>query len=285
MPPIISLALGNSGIWASGPEGLFLLANETIRTILQPHEQLYCSHSVGNSVLVGGLPHGIAISPDNGTNWHTAAIDLIKEPILTITAHPHVTENGVMLAGTAGAGILRTEDRGWNWSTCNFGLANFNILSFGWSPPASINVWPRWDVVFAATEDGMYRSPNAGLGWRRCSGADGIFQTVLVSPDFYRDGMVLAGSDGGGLWISVDGGRQFEQVPHAPQQVNALAKTSHAWILSDDEGLYSSTNAVDWTPIPETHPALILLDTPNGIWAGTEDGVDFVPLAKLQLTS
>lgn len=282
MPPIISLALADSGVWASGSEGLFLVTDGSIETVLQPQEQLYCSYSVGKSVLVGGLPHGIALSPDNGANWHTAAIDAVKEPVLSITGHPHFVENGVMLAGTAGAGILRTTDRGWNWMTCNFGLANFNILSFGWAPPAPTTVWPRWDVVFAASEDGLYRSPNGGLGWRRCSDAEGVFQTVVVSPDFHRDGLVLAGSDGDGLWLSTDGGRCFERVAHAPQQVNALAHTALGWILSDARGLYRSINAVEWTPIPETQPALILLDTPQGIWVGTEEGVYRVSLEELQ---
>ncbi len=282
MPPIISLALTDCGLWASGPEGLLLIADETVQTVLQPQEQLYCSHSVGKSVFVGGLPHGIALSPDNGVNWHTAEIDAVKEPILSIAAHPQFIENGVMLAGTAGAGILRTDNRGWNWNTCNFGLENFNVLNFAWSPPMATYAWPRWDVVFAATEDGLYRSPNGGLGWQRCKGVEGIFQTVLVSPDFHRDGLVLAGSDGDGLWISTDGGRQFEQVPHTPQHVNALAKTSLGWLLSDDEGLYRSLDGVDWNLIPDTFPALILLDTPVGIWEGTEEGVNYLSITDLE---
>lgn len=276
MPPIMSLALTDSGLWASGPEGLFRVENGDFQTVLQPQEQLYCSHTIDKSVLVGGLPHGIALSPDNGANWHTAAIDSVQEPVLCITAHPQFLENGVLLAGTAGAGILRTDDRGWDWHTCNFGLGNFNILNFAWASAAPRGAWPHWDVVFAATEDGLYRSPNGGLGWQRCTGAEGIFQTIVVSPDFHHDRLVLAGTDGSGLWRSSDGGRHFEPVANAPQQVNALATTPLGWLLSDDEGVQRSLDGLHWRPIPDTQPALIFLTTSDGIWSGTADGITFL---------
>lgn len=272
----MSLALTESGLWASGPEGLFLVENGVSQVILQPQEQLYCSHAIGNSVLVGGLPHGIGLSINNGMNWHAVSVDQIQEPVQCIAHDPHFIENGVMLAGTAGAGILRTDDRGWNWVTCNFGLENFNILNFFWSPPASVDVWPQWDVVFAATEDGLYRSPNGGLGWRRCLGTAGIFQTVVASQDFHQDNLVLAGTDGNGLWRSTDGGRHFEAVINSPRQVNALAKTSVDWLLSDETGIYRSANGLDWTQIPNANPALILLNDGDRVWAGTKEGVEFL---------
>lgn len=273
MPTILSLTPAESGLWASGPDGLFLIEEKGIRPVLQPQQQLYCSHACGKLVLVGGLPHGIAISPDDGANWHAAAIDAVKEPVVSLLAHPQFIENGVLLAGTAGAGVLRSEDRGWNWMTCNFGLANFTVLHFAWAPPIPVGRWPAWDVVFAATEEGVYRSPNGGLAWRRCSGAAGVFQTLLVSPSFHQDGVVFAGSDGSGLWLSHDGGRHFERVHSAPAQVNALAWLPDGWLLSDSEKLYHSSDGLNWTALTGSEPALTLLHTPGGIWLGGENGV------------
>src|SRR5260221_5003299 len=106
MPAILSLSRTQAGIWASGPEGLVRCRDGMTEPILQPQEQLYCSASADELILVGGLPHGIAFSADGGTQWQSAYVDAVAEAVLCIAPDPCYLESGVMLAGTAGGGIL-----------------------------------------------------------------------------------------------------------------------------------------------------------------------------------
>ena len=283
MPIILSLAKNNqaSELWAAGPEGLFSVNpagnGDKLSQVAQPQQELYCCGAADDRVLVGGLPHGVAFSLDHGANWQASWMDGVNSPVLCMAADPRVLETGVMLAGAAGGGILRSRDRGASWWVCNYGLQDYSVLTIAWAPVAPADAWPRREIVFAGTEEGIYRSPNGGLGWRRCEGADGIFQVLAVAPDFYKSGLVLAGTEENGLWSSLDGGYTFAAVPGAPKRVDALTATPNGWLLSDESGLWSSTDAETWRKVPDTQATLILHATSEGIWGGGEYGVDILP--------
>ena len=175
MPIILSLCKpfdseekSATDLWAAGPEGLFAVNDPSngngLTTVPQPQQELYCCGVADDRVLVGGLPHGVAFSRDAGTNWQASWVDGVDAPVLCIAPDPNVAESGVMLAGSAGGGILRTRNRGEHWWVCNFGLQDYTILALAWAPVAPDDIWPRREIVFAGTEEGIYRSPNAGLG-------------------------------------------------------------------------------------------------------------------------
>ena len=233
MPIILSLSSSDHELWASGPEGLFAQRDGVLQPVPQPQAQLTCCVLADDCLLVGGAPHGVAFSPDHGQTWQAGWMDGVTDRVICLAADPRVAETGVVLAGSEDGGILRTANRGAQWAVCNFGLHNFNVLCLAWAPVAPAQMWPRWEVVFAGAEDGLYRSPNGGRGWRRCAGIDGVVLTVAVAPDYYRSGLVLAGTEDAGLWRSTDGGHRFDPVRHAPQAINALAVGARSWLLSD----------------------------------------------------
>jgi hypothetical protein len=150
------------------------------------------------------------------------------------------------------------------------------------------SVWPRWQVVFAGTEEGIYRSPNAGLGWKRSESADAAYQTIAVSRDMHCSGQVLAGTETNGLWRSTDGGRSFEAVDEAPDQVNALVALSNGdegaanWLLSDDTQLWSSSDGKSWSPVAGSSPALCMLEVQGSVYVGGEDGVVVLDRTSLE---
>jgi hypothetical protein len=218
----------------------------------------------------------LAYNLDEGQNWQAAWLDGVAAPLLCLAAHPNFEQMGVILAGSEGAGLLRTTDRGRRWTVCNFGLQDYTVLALAWAPLPPATAWPQWEVVWAASENGLYRSPNGGLGWRRCAGAEGAYQTLAVSPNFHNDGLVLAGSAETGLWCSTDGGRCFESVTAAPPCINALAAIPTGWLLSDDNRLWQSGDGQNWLSLPDSKPALALLATAQGVWAGGEEGVTFI---------
>jgi hypothetical protein len=179
----------------------------------------------------------------------------------------------VILAGTDGGGILRTINRGHHWYTRNFGLRSFNVLAVAWAPPAPPDVWPQWLMAYACTEEGIYHSPNGGRGWKRSESPEAVYQCVAVSPHFHQDRVVLAGTEGSGLWRSTDGGHTFARVDAAPDQVNALVATPTGWVLSDAEQVWQSQDGTNWTPV-HSQGALALLSHGQEVWMGTDEGVE-----------
>jgi len=278
MPIILSFAKIEEQLWAAGPEGLFQVKGQELEAVPQPEVELACCGADGERILVGGLPHGTAFSLDQGGNWQASWMDGIDGPVLCIAADPRVAESGVLLAGSAGGGLLRSHNRGHSWTVCNFGLQDFTVLTIAWAPVTPVGHWPRWEVVFAGTEDGIYRSPNAGRGWKRSDGLDGVVQIIAVAPDFHTSGVVLAGTEEQGLWRSDDGGRVFLHVANGPSRVDALAHTNHGWLLSDEAQLWQSEDGLNWQPVPDSKPALTLFHTAQGVWVGGEQGIELLQL-------
>ncbi len=278
MPIILSFAQVRDQLWAAGPEGLFVMTDNELTAVPQPEVELACCGTDGERILVGGLPHGTAFSLDAGGNWQASWMDGVEGPVLSIAADPHVAESGVLLAGSAGGGLLRSHNHGHSWTVCNFGLQDYTVLTVAWAPIAPATEWPRWEVVFAGTEEGIYRSPNGGRGWKRSCGVDGVVQIIAVAADFHSSGVVLAGTEEIGLWRSDDSGRSFMPVTNGPSRVDALTSTANGWLLSDEAQLWQSTDGKKWDPIPNSKPALTLFRTDQGIWSGGEHGAELIDL-------
>jgi hypothetical protein len=52
-------------------------------------------------------------------------------------------------------------------------------------------------------------------------------------------------------------------------------------VLSDENSLWRSQDGAQWTQVPKTKPALVLLNADQGVWCGGEEGVELLPLAKI----
>lgn len=283
MAIILSISEANESGWAAGPNGLFKLASGQLTPLAQPMERLASVLALSQRLLVGGAPHGVAYTPDQGQSWQAAWMSGCQSPVLVLAADPDVDHTGVLLAGTEGEGILRSTDRGGYWFPCNYGLRNYMVLSISWAPSAPAKQWPRREVVFATTEEGVYRSPNGGRAWKRAECPDTVYQIVAASPRYHRDGLVLAGAEEDGLWRSTDGGRSFAQVASAPAQVNALCAWDGGWLLSDIERLWFSSDGELWQPLEESEPALVLRKGQDRILTGSETGVAVLDAQTLRL--
>lgn len=291
MSIILSLSEYDGSVWAAGPYGLFTLGEDELTPAPQPMERLTAACALDDRIFTGGAPFGIAYLLDSAEQWQAAWREGAEAAVLTFSAAPDYDDSGVILAGSEGDGVMRSRDRGIRWMPTNFGLQNLTILTLSWAPPMDENAWPRWQIVFAGTEEGIYRSPNAGLGWKRSLSADAAYQTIAVAPDVHCSGQVLAGTETNGLWQSTDGGRTFSAVAGAPEQVNALVAVTSAsagdaqvnWLLSDDTQLWRSTDGVAWSPVGASQPALCMLEVGGRIYAGGEDGVAVLDPAGLQV--
>ncbi len=271
MPVILALTQAHDAIWALGPEGLFTVDHGNLTAVPQPDAQPACCYHDGERLFVGGATYGLAYTtPDGG--WQASWLDGVTAPVVCLAADPAHQHNGVLLAGTAGGGVLRSVNHGRHWSVCNFGLFDFEVLSLAWAPVQPAGAWPPVQVVFAGALGGVYRSPNGGRGWKQVATMPAPVLTLAVAPDFHAGGAVLAGTEGGGLWRSDDGGYTFTAVAGAPQVVNALLSLPDGWLLSDAERIWRSTDGLMWNAT-DYPPALTFLATPQGVLAGGMDGV------------
>lgn len=285
MTIILSISAQGAQRWAAGPYGLFALQEDALVPTSQPMERLVVCSAISDRLLVGGEPHGIAYLYRSGQEWQASWMGGATEAALCLAPHPDVFHTAVLLAGTEGGGILRSTDRGHRWAPCNYGLRNYTVLSLAWAPLDPAARWPGREHVFAGTEEGIYRSPSGGRGWKRSDSPDAAYQSIAISPTFHNDGLVLAGTEEQGLWRSADSGLTFTLVSGAPERINSLAALDGGWLLSDEEQLWRSTDGLSWQPVAGSEPALVLTPTAEGILAGTENGVQLLDGASLAVVA
>lgn len=287
--PILSLSADGERLWAAGPGGLAVANGDgTEQIVPQPLRNLACCLALGDRVLVGGTPHGVAFNrrshdlamgvADAAQHWQASFMDLVNAPVLCMAASPAGNPGGdTLLVGTEGGGVLRSGNGGEHWQSSNFGLQTLVVLALSWAAPASADAWPRWSTVFACTEEGVYRSPNAGRGWKRADCPGAFYQAVAPALDFPQSKLVLAGTEDAGLFRSNDGGRSFQPVADTPQQVNSIVAMPETlgggWLLSSADSLWRSADGEAWQSIPDSHGALILQIHGDQVWAGTDQGL------------
>lgn len=278
MPVILSLTEHHDEIWALGPEGLFLYQDGGAQdfssplAVPQPDHHPSCCYHDGERLLVGGATHGVAYTTEDG-GWRASWVDGVAAPVVCLAPHPNYEHIGVLLAGSSGGGILRSTNRGRDFFVCNFGLMDFDVLTLAWAPLQPAGDWPPLEVVFAGASNGVYRSPNAGRGWKQIAVLPAPVLSLAVAPTFHHGGPVLVGTEGAGLWRSDDGGYTFCPVPDAPEVINAMLALPDGWLLSDAERIWRSQDGNRWTPL-NLPPALTFLRTRQGIvLAGGVEGV------------
>ena len=176
--------------------------------------------NTGSGLVVGTQSGVLCASPD-GMAWHTAQ---------TLPDGGHVyalTLAGDRLLAATSHGIMTSSD-GTVWQASSTGITNLTLTDLAVSP-----VQP--DTLFAATDDGIYRSLDAGESWFRSSASHSVL-SVLVLP---RGGTVLGGTDDGRVLRSVDGGQTWRA---ATRGVPGMKVTSLISIPGQPETVCAGTD-------------------------------------------
>ncbi len=281
-------------LWLCAPNGLFY---EQDGLFARPASGLQNASAViclNKTVLAAGSPYQIVLSSDDGNTWFTSRCEQVSAPVTCFAASPNFSRDALLLAGSDGDGVLRSTDGGSSWQLSNFGLLSFNILALAcapdWEPvTAPHDIDYRYEFVFAATEAGVYQSPNGGRAWRFAG--DGLpaapILSLAVSPDFKRipalsasqpsfSGTVFAGTDGAGLYCSRDGGQSWQALPNFPAQeiVNALCFTAQGILAAaTGEGILASSDVGEsWKPLLESADSVLcLLERDGKLLAGSAE--------------
>jgi photosystem II stability/assembly factor-like uncharacterized protein len=284
-------------LWLCTNQGLYQAQESSVEQHLQgaPCQSVI---ALGKTILASGHPNQVIYSPDNGKTWFPSRIELPGAPVTCFAASPNFARDATLLAGSDGDGILRSTNGGNAWQPSNFGLRSRNILAFAWAQSSQPETedWSasrHIQIVFAASEDGVYRSPNAGRAWQSCS--QGLPQNAVlslaVSPDFgkimtsrtqseYR-GALFAGTDGSGLYASLNGGENWQRIDQIAENaiINDLRFDSSGHLLAAIAGqgiLASPDLGQTWQPVMESEEIILCLEeqdsqllagsAENGLW-------------------
>jgi len=189
------------------------------------------------ALLYAGHGDGISISRDRGESWQPYKSGLIATNVTALWRHPSNT--AVIIAGTRGGGLYRTEDSGSNWSQIN---------------QISSSVQPDFirDILCIAANP---QNPD-----HLFAGTDGYF--------------LLTSRDGGDSWRSLFQGA-FQSVydvsisPHTPQTVFCAGPFMGAFRSDDGGSSWNALPALEWNSPLQIRQAP---DNPNRIYIGTLDG-------------
>ena len=279
---IIDLSADSKGrIWAATSAGLFRQDGDSwypFRGNL-PFPQASTLLQARKLFFIGGAAGGIAYSLDAGDSWHRSWLDQVDSPIACMIASPSYSKDYVLLAGTQGQGILRSTDGGRHWQLENFGLQGFSV--FGLAAVAVERSFRELDYtrdyVYAATDDGVYFSPNGGRAWKPAGEetAGKVFLSVAVSENFNADQTVYAGCETGQVYRSRDGGVSWQRLDlgnSSPGAINSILclKSGEILIGTSEGGILASKDGGDhWSPTLTDETLVISLkQIGDSIYAG-----------------
>lgn len=184
------------------------------------------------TIWVGSSFNYLLKSVDGGGNfskiYHQVAVNAV--------AIDPTTSNNIFFA-TNQEGLLRSTDGGTTFNSITAGLAltsassvNINAISVDRRNPSR---------VLLGTDTGVYVSSNSGFSFQTPTGI-GIRKILSVLYDPTSDNIALAGTAGGGVYQSIDGGQSWASVGPSNLDVRALAMSS------DELTTYASVyNGVD----------------------------------------
>jgi len=209
-------------------------------------------------------------SDDDGATWRGIFTGMIEDTEV-FSLNPVHWSPGEIWASTCGW-VYQTRDGGEHWTRFQKGLDErrtpaFRVLADG--------------RLMAGTVAGVYVSRDQGQSWSRKTPADLSILAVAQSPA--RPQRILLGTEGGGVWLSEDGGESFKPSSRGLLNVRVmalvkngpeiLAGVNHAGPAS---GVYSSFDrATSFSFAPTALPTLLDLaaGASGRIYAGTERGL------------
>ncbi|HEX9669353.1 MAG TPA: hypothetical protein VGC93_07690, partial [Thermoanaerobaculia bacterium] len=200
---------------------------------------------------------------------------------------------GLVYAALGGGDVYRSPDAGRTWILAGQVLA---------TRIHDLAVHPRVPtIVYAATQDGLFRTTDAGASWVRVGGDPGRQVVVAVAIDPRSPRIVYAARFAGALSRSEDGGATWTGSDDGPRGVWSIAidptRSRTVYVTAEGGPFKSTDRGATWAPIrgglPPGLPAgTIFLDPrrpttlflaissyQGGLFRSTDGGVTWRPSA------
>jgi photosystem II stability/assembly factor-like uncharacterized protein len=162
-------------------------------------------------VMYAGTTGGVYKTTDGTANWTLVNNGLIpKEKLdaaMALGVNTLVTDParpGTVYAGTT-KGLFKTSDAGASWQRTEKGLAD-NYISVLLIDPSSHM------VLYAGTRKGVHKTTD-GASWAQCNNGLTTLNIRAMALSPLDPQTVFAGTNGSGLFRSMDGGLNWKPIP------------------------------------------------------------------------
>lgn len=149
--------------------------------------------------VIAGTANGVFLTEDGGRTWRRTGAEGIQ--VRRVAQSPH--RPAEWLAGTQGAGLLRSVDGGLTWESAGDVAVNRNLYDIAYDPAnASRIALAGWGTGVLVSEDAGRTWERRGMGLPRWD-----IWSVAFDPD--RPGRLYAGVHEEALFVSEDAGKSW----------------------------------------------------------------------------
>ncbi len=272
---VFNIANDTTGrVWLGTGAGVFYQDdNQWIPVSTQPLSQISALNCIGSMVLVGGGQGELVTSNDGGQTWFQGQIGRSNyerpfngEPITWFTPSPNFEEDSTIFAGTNGAGVLKSTDKGRTWYLSNLRLRDLSVIALATTPS-----WRHRKIIFAATAKGLHRSFDAGRSWERWDlGIDDLaILSIALSPNFEKDGTMFVGTEEHGIFKSLNRGKNWQAY-------------SEGITHSDETGNYPPINGIWLHPEYAKNEVCLAATGEGDIFRSSDRGLSWQSVASDQ---
>jgi photosystem II stability/assembly factor-like uncharacterized protein len=164
-----------------------------------------------------------------------------EELVYALASSPNFANDQVIFAARP-SGLYRSDDGGATWRSTYDSLNVSEPL-----PTTTVALSPDFvtdQTVFAGSSGGILRSANGGQTWQvvMLPSPPPVVSTIVVSPNFTRDGILLLGTMEDGIFRSADRGSQWAVWNFGLLDLNILALAISP-NFAEDETLYAGTDS------------------------------------------
>lgn len=250
---------GNAGIvYKSSDGGLTWSTTTTINGFIQDIE----IDSTNHNIVYVASDDAVSKSVDGGLSWSKVSSGFPQYGDTVQSIAISTTNNQVVYAGLSangGGGVYKSTNGGNSWTTSSTGIYSpLQYAGGGTSTVYSIAIDPSNNsTVYAATDNGVFKSTDAGATW--VGGASGIsiqdlsINSITIDPinsqTVYIMSMSRSASNFGAIYKSTNGGSSWVPItgviPRASSYRNIVIDNTNNQVLYALVGgsVYKSTNA------------------------------------------
>jgi photosystem II stability/assembly factor-like uncharacterized protein len=189
---------------------------------------------------------GIHKSTNRGNSWEVLNTGLEDKRVHTLVMAPDDSQK--LYAGTNSSGVYVTDDGGSTWSSSNNGFPSFSFQAKTFSHP--FNYMPEDEIVDQTMLEEFLPPPDQA----KALSFGGTDLSILeITIDETSPSTIYVGTDGDGVFRSLDGGSSWSSTGLVAVRVNAIGidPTNPANIFAGVPGtngslLWSFNSGVDW---------------------------------------
>jgi photosystem II stability/assembly factor-like uncharacterized protein len=160
--------------------------------------------------LVVTTGHGVLVSGDGGASF-SSGTGLPPGAPQALAVSSFFARDPVLFTAVGGAGVFRSGDGGQTWTPA--GLEGRRVRDLVWLGP----------ILYAATDEGLLRSDDAGRKWTAVAGLAARPATHIIFPLAPDSGLEAFLANDGGIAHTADGGAHWKAAGAPEDEVLCLA--------------------------------------------------------------